>query len=66
MAKLTWGFNMLSGASPVNVDIHTAYSDGFLTAPKQFPVTFSPRSEKHREVVMKEIEQAKKILAKYQ
>ena len=65
MAKLTWGFDILAESAPVDVDINTAYSDGFLTAPKKFPVTFSPRSEKHREVFTKEAESAETLLARY-
>lgn len=66
MAKLVWAFDITPGSTPVDVDIETAYSDGFLTSPKKFPVTISPRSRKHREVVEKEIEMAKTGLAKYE
>ncbi len=66
MAKLTWGFDILPGSATIDVDIRTAYSDGFLTCPNKFPVNFTPRSEKHSEVIMSEFESVKAVFANYE
>jgi hypothetical protein len=66
MAKLAWTFDITPGSEAVDVDINTAYSDGFLTSPKKFPITFKPRSEKHRMVIEKEYEAARAFFARYE
>lgn len=66
IAKLAWGFNILPDSASVNADIKTAYTDGFLTCPKKFPVRFVPRSELHKEVIIKEFEAAKSIFKQYE
>ena len=66
MAKLVWGFNILPGSDRVDVDIETAYTDGFLTSPKEFAVQFIPRSEVHKRVIMREFEAAKEVFKQYE
>jgi hypothetical protein len=67
MAKLVWGFDLLPGSSqPVDVDIQGAYTDGFLTCPKKFPVRFVLRSAQHEEVIRKDYEAAKLTFAQYE
>ena len=66
MAKLVWGFNILPGSDHVDVDIESAYTDGFLTSPKKFPVKFIPRSELHKQVIMHEFEAAKEIFKQFE
>ena len=66
MAKLVWAFDMIPGSDdPVNVDIKDAYTDGFLTCPKKFPIEFVPRSRQHEDIIRKEYEAAKMTFAKY-
>jgi hypothetical protein len=65
MAKMAWAFDLSSGISDVNVDINTAYTDGFLIAPKKFPIIFTARSEKHRNVICREYEDVKPFFEKY-
>jgi hypothetical protein len=66
MAKLAWGFNIDPGSSEVDSDINTAYTDGFLTSPKKFPVTFKPRSEEHEKIILQDFEAAKTFFAQYE
>ena len=65
MAKIAWAFNLSPGPGPVNVDINTAYSEGFLIAPEKFPISFTPRSDKHKDVIVKEYEALKPFFAQY-
>lgn len=66
MAKLAWGFDIAPGPGSIDVDINTAYSDGFLTSPRKFPVTFKPRSEEHKLVIANEYEAAKGFFAQFE
>jgi hypothetical protein len=66
MAKLVWAFHILPGSEHVDIDIKAAYTDGFLTSPKKFPVRFIPRSELHKEVIMQEFEAAREIFKQYE
>lgn len=66
MAKLAWTFDLLPDSTTFEADIKTDFTDGFLTCPKQFPIRFIPRSEKHREVVLREFESAKSVFARYE
>jgi hypothetical protein len=50
----------------VNVDIATQWTDGFLIAPKPFPIRLSVRSEKHREVLDQELKEAQTIFDCYE
>lgn len=65
MAKIAWGFDLSPGPGAVNDDIDTAYTDGFLIAPKKFPILFTPRSVKHKDVIMKEYEAVKPFWIKF-
>jgi hypothetical protein len=66
MAKLVWSFDLSPGSKNVDDDIETAYGDGFLTCPKEFPILFTHRSKEHDEVIKKEFEAAKLVFAKYE
>lgn len=66
MAKIAWGFDLSPGPDPVNVDVSTAYSDGFLIAPEKFPIRIAPRSDKHGDIITKEYESVKPFLKKYE
>lgn len=65
MAKLAWAFDISPGSEEVNVDVETAYTDGFLIAPEKFPIFFKPRSKEHREVIIQEYEATKPFFEKY-
>lgn len=76
IAKIIWAFEIRPGTDPVtgqpmriddiNVDIKTQWTDGFLIAPKPFPISLRVRSDKHRKVLQQEMEQAQKILSGYE
>ncbi|KAJ6076993.1 hypothetical protein N7499_008974 [Penicillium canescens] len=76
VAKVLWAFDIRAGTDPttgrplqaeeVNVDIATQWTDGFLIAPKPFPIVMSLRSEKHREVLDRELDEAQKVFQRYQ
>ena len=68
MAKLSWGFKILSSpdsSAKVDASVSTGYSDGFVFSPRKFPAWFTPRSDKHRAVIMQEFEAAKVTFALY-
>lgn len=68
MAKLVWAFNITAGKDAktgrqlskeeVNDSVESQWTNGFLTAPKPFPVTFQLRSEMHRAIIEKECKEA--------
>ncbi|KAK4215596.1 cytochrome P450 [Rhypophila decipiens] len=70
MAKLAWALDLApaEGMSPADVDddISTAYLEGFLIAPKRFPISIKPRSEKHRAVIEAEFEKLTPTWDKYE
>jgi hypothetical protein len=76
IAKIIWAFNIRAGTDPttgrhlqdeeVNVDVATQWTDGFLIAPKPFPIVMELRSEKHREVLRRELEDARKVFQSYE
>ncbi|KAK7966406.1 uncharacterized protein PG986_000683 [Apiospora aurea] len=66
MAKIAWGFELNPGPGPVNDDIATAYTDGFLIAPKKFPIEITPRSDLHRDIMAKEYMAMKPFWKKYE
>ncbi|KAK5653767.1 hypothetical protein OQA88_7924 [Cercophora sp. LCS_1] len=59
MAKLAWAFDLKPGDGPVDDSVETAYTPGFLIAPKKFPIVITPRSEKHKAVLVREFEAMK-------
>ncbi|RGP61683.1 cytochrome p450 [Fusarium sporotrichioides] len=65
MAKIAWTFNLASNSSAVNDDIDSAYHDGFLIAPKKFPIKITPRTERHKEVIMNEYDSIQSFWDKY-
>ncbi|KAJ5115783.1 hypothetical protein N7456_000131 [Penicillium angulare] len=67
IAKMVWLFDISSPSSePGDVSMSSAFSDGFLVAPKRFPVQFIPRSKKHVEVTRKEFLESSEFLARYE
>ncbi|KAK3315853.1 cytochrome P450 [Apodospora peruviana] len=71
MAKIAWVFDLspgpgISGPEDIDDDINTAYHGGFLIAPKKFPITIKPRSERHRAVIENEYEALEPFLQKYE
>ncbi|CAG8422833.1 unnamed protein product [Penicillium salamii] len=76
IAKILWAFDIRAGTDPstgnqlkgeeVNVDIATQWTDGFLIAPKPFPIAMLLRSEKHREVLNRELDEAQRIFQSYE
>lgn len=66
MAKIAWAFDLSPGSGAVDDDIDTAYSDGFLIAPKKFPILITPRSDRHKDVIVNEYESIKPFFQKYE
>ena len=69
MAKLLWAFSFSEkkGALPVDIDIKTGYSEGFLCCAKPFDCAIKPRSEARLATIMREFEQVNgEVFAKYQ
>ena len=69
MAKLTWGFNIrssLDSLAEVDASVATGYSDVFVFSPKKFPSWFTPRSDKHKEIIMREFDDAKAIFSLFE
>lgn len=65
IAKIVWAFDLSPGSEVVDVDVETAYHNGFLIAPKRFPILITPRSERHRDIIVKEYENMKPFWEKY-
>lgn len=66
MAKIAWTFDLAPGGGPVDDDINTAYHDGFLIAPKKFPMMIIPRSDRHKNIVANEFDSIKSFWEKYE
>ncbi|OIW26904.1 cytochrome P450 [Coniochaeta ligniaria NRRL 30616] len=67
MAKLVWAFDLSQvGSGAVNDDVATAYHDGFLIAPRKFPILITPRSDRHKNVIETEFESVRSFLEKYE
>ncbi|KAJ6003138.1 hypothetical protein N7451_005685 [Penicillium sp. IBT 35674x] len=66
IAKMVWLFDIKSAsAAPLDVDMSSAFSDGFLVAPKKFPVEFVPRSDKRVQVIREEFEKSEEYLGRF-
>ena len=65
MSKLVWAFDITTD-SPVDTNVASAYTEGFLTASIKFPVAFTPRSAEHAATIEREFKEAEKFLAKYE
>ncbi|KFA77552.1 hypothetical protein S40288_09469 [Stachybotrys chartarum IBT 40288] len=51
---IAWAFDLSPGSEPVDDDVNTAYHDGFLIAPKRFPIVITPRSDTRKQVIENE------------
>jgi hypothetical protein len=72
IAKLLWAFDFRAGKDDngnivePDVDPQSGYSEGFLICAKPYALDVQVRSEKRRETILKEYEEAKKdILSAY-
>ncbi|RYP80176.1 hypothetical protein DL769_002589 [Monosporascus sp. CRB-8-3] len=66
MAKIAWAFDLSPGSGAVDDNIDTAYHDGFLIAPKKFPILITPRSDRHKNVIADEYHSIKSFWEKYE
>ena len=64
MSKLLWFFDM-SATGSVDTNVETAFTKGFLTAPKKFPVSLKPRSPEKAEMLRQEFQHADTFLSQY-
>ena len=66
MAKLLWAFDFARAKDvdgkdiPVDVDVLTGYSEGFLVCAKDFKVDVRVRSERRRRTIMDEFDTAER------
>ena len=54
------------GPEDVNDDIRTQFANGSLTAPKPFALIISVRSEKHRQVIERDVQAAQVVFREYE
>lgn len=68
MAKIAWAFDISADPNcpPLDLEVASGYSDGFITGPKPFSASFTVRSPKHRAVIETEYAQAKSVYQKYE
>ncbi len=68
MAKLAWAFDIKAdpNAPPLDLNVETGYSDGFVFGPKPFSASFAVRSAKHLETIEREYEEAKIFFKRYE
>ena len=68
MAKIAWAFNIKAdaGAPPLNLDVETGYSDGFVFGPNPFSASFTVRSPRHQEVIEREYQEAMTFFQNYE
>ncbi|EXA28458.1 hypothetical protein FOVG_19938 [Fusarium oxysporum f. sp. pisi HDV247] len=76
MAKLVWVFDILPGkdnatgkqlsSSDIDDSIATGWTNGFLTAPKEFPVSLVMRSPKHARIIDEECAEAQEVFKAYE
>lgn len=76
IAKLVWAFSITPGTHPTtglrlaaeDIDdaVETQWTNGFLTAPKPFPVAIEIRSAAHQAVVDRECREAQAIFREYE
>ena len=55
----------MSATGPVDTDVETAVTEGFLTAPMEFQVSLKPRWPEKKEILRKEFKQADAFLSQY-
>jgi hypothetical protein len=68
-AMLLWAFNIEPAIDETGKEIDldlNAYSDGFLMQPLPYKVRFTPRSEKHAEVIRKSFKDVESFLKKWE
>ncbi|RFU29332.1 hypothetical protein B7463_g6997, partial [Scytalidium lignicola] len=66
-ARLLWAFEVQrvidpETGEPLPIDV-TAYNEGISHCPKEFPISFKPRSQAHVDTIMREMDKAKEFLA---
>jgi hypothetical protein len=76
IAKLVWAFSITPGTHPTtgarlaveDIDdaVETQWTNGFLTAPKPFPVKIEIRSAAHQAVVDRECREAQAVFRQYE
>jgi hypothetical protein len=66
MAKLVWLFDISRGSAAVDSAVETAYTDGFLIAPKRFPVEFVPRSQERVRITRQELRDCQSVFSRYE
>ncbi|OAP61855.1 hypothetical protein AYL99_04058 [Fonsecaea erecta] len=56
MSKIAWAFDIRadSTAPPLDRDVETVYSHGFVKGPHSFTVSFTDRSTQHQETILRE------------
>lgn len=69
VAKMLWAFKIEPALDEQGKEIEldtTAYDDGIVAVPLPYRVRFTPRSEKHVEVLRREFEAVEQLLRKWE
>lgn len=76
VSKLVWAFDILPGKDSISGEqlsreeiddsIDTAWTSGFLTAPKKFPLELRVRSAMHKDVIGRELGEARTTFQQYE
>lgn len=69
ITRILWGFNISKVQDPETKEEITpsifAYTDGFNSKPHPFPCVITPRSEQHRDAIIRDARQADEFLDRY-
>ncbi|KAI5456084.1 cytochrome P450 [Mariannaea sp. PMI_226] len=65
MAKLVWLFDITKGSTEVDSKVETAFTDGFIIAPKKYPVNFVPRSPSRSRITRQELQDCQSVFSRY-
>ncbi|TGZ81033.1 cytochrome P450 [Ascodesmis nigricans] len=69
IVRILWGFNITKARDPATKEEITpstfSYTTGFNTKPTPFPCVFTPRSDKHREILLQDASAADEFLKGY-
>ena len=76
MSKIVWAFNIVPGKDPetgrqlcseeIRDSVETEWTNGFLTAPKPFPVQLNVRSAEHQQTIDRECSEGQELFKGYE
>lgn len=67
MARVAWAFNIRADpTAPIDFNINSGYTDGFVFSPVPFQARLEVRSPIHEAIIMKEYQAATAFLKPYE